>query len=141
MSYAFFYFAYRSLLRFLLVSLSFPIPRLTRAFSFVSSLNLLSKINIRGTYVAAGSVIHSGSSGNEASILYWDPRQPSFPLRAHNETHSDDITSLVFLLSGRRKNFRLNVSHSSRSRTTSRSPAVLLVRRPLGTIRSERTRR
>ncbi|KAF9526755.1 WD40-repeat-containing domain protein [Crepidotus variabilis] len=50
-----------------------------------------------GAYVAAGSALHSGSSGNEASILYWDPRQPSFPLRAHNETHSDDITSLAFL--------------------------------------------
>ncbi|KAF8876287.1 WD40-repeat-containing domain protein [Gymnopilus junonius] len=45
-----------------------------------------------GLTVAAGTDLQ----GEEASILYWDPRQPATPLRAHTSTHSDDITTLSF---------------------------------------------
>ncbi|PPQ83949.1 hypothetical protein CVT26_011644 [Gymnopilus dilepis] len=45
-----------------------------------------------GLTVAAGTDLQ----GEEASILYWDPRQPATPLRAHTSTHSDDITTLAF---------------------------------------------
>lgn len=42
--------------------------------------------------VAAGTVLQ----GQDASIVYWDPRNPVAPLRKHNETHSDDVTSVRF---------------------------------------------
>ncbi|PPQ83653.1 hypothetical protein CVT25_006259 [Psilocybe cyanescens] len=43
-----------------------------------------------GLTVAAGTELQ----GDDASILYWDPRQPATPVRTHSSTHSDDITTL-----------------------------------------------
>ncbi|KAF9004783.1 WD40-repeat-containing domain protein [Cyathus striatus] len=34
--------------------------------------------------------------GEDALILYWDPRKPNAPIRTHSSTHSDDITVLAF---------------------------------------------
>ncbi|PIL36869.1 hypothetical protein GSI_00559 [Ganoderma sinense ZZ0214-1] len=34
--------------------------------------------------------------GEDAAILYWDPRNPAAPLRTHSSTHSDDITAVHF---------------------------------------------
>lgn len=45
-----------------------------------------------GLMVAAGTVLQ----GQDASIVYWDPRNPVAPLRKHTETHSDDVTSVRF---------------------------------------------
>lgn len=45
-----------------------------------------------GLTVAGGTDLQ----GDDATILYWDPRQPAAPLRAHSSTHSDDITTLHF---------------------------------------------
>ncbi|KAL1741948.1 WD40-repeat-containing domain protein [Schizophyllum fasciatum] len=45
-----------------------------------------------GLTVAGGTDLQ----GDDATILYWDPRQPAAPLRAHSSTHSDDITALHF---------------------------------------------
>ncbi|KIK68593.1 hypothetical protein GYMLUDRAFT_36052 [Collybiopsis luxurians FD-317 M1] len=45
-----------------------------------------------GYTVAAGTELQ----GDDALILYWDPRQPAAPLRTHSSTHSDDITVLHF---------------------------------------------
>ncbi|EJD00973.1 WD40 repeat-like protein [Fomitiporia mediterranea MF3/22] len=45
-----------------------------------------------GFLVAAGTVLQ----GEDASILYWDPRNPVAPLRQHTSTHSDDITAVQF---------------------------------------------
>ncbi|TFK43035.1 WD40-repeat-containing domain protein [Crucibulum laeve] len=45
-----------------------------------------------GLTVAAGTEFQ----GDDAYILYWDPRRPSAPIRTHSSTHSDDITSLSF---------------------------------------------
>ncbi|KAF8189687.1 WD40-repeat-containing domain protein [Pholiota molesta] len=47
-----------------------------------------------GLTVAGGTELDTKME--EASILYWDPRQPATPLRAHTSTHSDDITTLSF---------------------------------------------
>ncbi|KAF9475892.1 WD40 repeat-like protein, partial [Pholiota conissans] len=47
-----------------------------------------------GLTVAAGTDLDT--KNEEASILYWDPRQPATPLRTHASTHSDDITTLSF---------------------------------------------
>ncbi|KAH8113298.1 WD40 repeat-like protein [Phellopilus nigrolimitatus] len=49
-----------------------------------------------GFLVAAGTVLQ----GDDASILYWDPRNPVAPLRRHSSTHSDDITAVHFAHSG-----------------------------------------
>ncbi|GBE79373.1 WD40 repeat-like protein [Sparassis crispa] len=46
-----------------------------------------------GFLVAAGTDFQ----GEDASILYWDPRNAAAPLRVHSSTHSDDITALHFL--------------------------------------------
>ncbi|KAJ7937425.1 WD40-repeat-containing domain protein [Mycena leptocephala] len=46
--------------------------------------------------VAGGTQLSKGPEGEEAHILYWDPRQPAAPLRTHSSTHSDDITVLRF---------------------------------------------
>lgn len=46
-----------------------------------------------GLLVAAGTDLQ----GDDASIMYWDPRNPAAPLRIHSSTHSDDITALHFL--------------------------------------------
>ncbi|KAH9947312.1 WD40-repeat-containing domain protein [Amylocystis lapponica] len=45
-----------------------------------------------GSLVAAGTDLQA----DDASILYWDPRNPVAPLRVHSSTHSDDITALHF---------------------------------------------
>ncbi|KAE9408024.1 WD40 repeat-like protein [Gymnopus androsaceus JB14] len=45
-----------------------------------------------GYTVAAGTELQ----GDEALVLYWDPRQPAAPLRTHSSTHSDDITVAQF---------------------------------------------
>ncbi|KAF5357676.1 hypothetical protein D9758_007428 [Tetrapyrgos nigripes] len=45
-----------------------------------------------GKTVAAGTDLQ----GDDALILYWDPRQPAAPLRTHSSTHSDDITVVQF---------------------------------------------
>ncbi|PSR71849.1 hypothetical protein PHLCEN_2v12350 [Hermanssonia centrifuga] len=52
-------------------------------------------VSADGLTVAAGTDLQ----GDDASILYWDPRSPAAPLRAHSYTHSDDITALHFLRS------------------------------------------
>ncbi|THH12370.1 hypothetical protein EW145_g11 [Phellinidium pouzarii] len=45
-----------------------------------------------GLTVAAGTVLQ----GDDALILYWDPRSPIAPLRRHSSIHSDDITTVRF---------------------------------------------
>ncbi|KAJ7087228.1 WD40 repeat-like protein [Mycena belliarum] len=45
-----------------------------------------------GLTVAGGTQLQ----GDDAHIIYWDPRQPAVPLRTHSSTHSDDITVLCF---------------------------------------------
>ncbi|KAH8106301.1 WD40-repeat-containing domain protein [Cristinia sonorae] len=45
-----------------------------------------------GLTVVAGTDLE----GEDASILYWDARNPSAPLRVHTSTHSDDITAVHF---------------------------------------------
>ncbi|OCB84533.1 WD40 repeat-like protein [Sanghuangporus baumii] len=49
-----------------------------------------------GNLVAAGTALQ----GEDAVILYWDPRNPSAPLRRHTSTHSDDITAVHFAQHG-----------------------------------------
>ncbi|KZT72690.1 WD40 repeat-like protein [Daedalea quercina L-15889] len=49
-------------------------------------------ISIDGTVIVAGTELH----GDDASLLYWDPRSPAAPLRIHSSTHSDDITAVRF---------------------------------------------
>ncbi|KAF9078838.1 WD40-repeat-containing domain protein [Rhodocollybia butyracea] len=45
-----------------------------------------------GYSVAAGTELQ----GDDALVLFWDPRQPAAPLRSHSCTHSDDITVVQF---------------------------------------------
>ncbi|KAJ6516287.1 WD40-repeat-containing domain protein [Mycena sanguinolenta] len=45
-----------------------------------------------GLTVAGGTQLQ----GEDAHIIYWDPRQPAAPLRTHSSTHSDDVTVLHF---------------------------------------------
>lgn len=52
-------------------------------------------VSADGLTVAAGTDLQ----GDDALLLYWDPRQPSAPMRTHGSTHSDDITALEFLKS------------------------------------------
>ncbi|KAK7471070.1 hypothetical protein VKT23_002486 [Stygiomarasmius scandens] len=49
-------------------------------------------VSPNGLTVAAGTDLQ----GDDAFILYWDPRQPAAPLRTHSSTHSDDITVLEY---------------------------------------------
>ncbi|KAI0637917.1 WD40 repeat-like protein [Trametes polyzona] len=49
-------------------------------------------VSADGLTIAAGTELQ----GDDASILYWDPRSPAAPLRVHSSTHSDDITALHF---------------------------------------------
>ncbi|KAH9850057.1 WD40-repeat-containing domain protein [Lenzites betulinus] len=49
-------------------------------------------VSADGLSIAAGTELQ----GDDASILYWDPRSPVAPLRVHSSTHSDDITALHF---------------------------------------------
>lgn len=49
-------------------------------------------ISANGMTIAAGTELQ----GDDASVLYWDPRNPAAPLRAHSSTHSDDITAVHF---------------------------------------------
>ncbi|KAF9563335.1 WD40 repeat-like protein [Agrocybe pediades] len=58
-------------------------------------------VSQNGMTVAAGSDLQ----GEEAVLVYWDPRKSTTPLRTHTSTHSDDITTVAFgpqnvLLSG-----------------------------------------
>ncbi|KAF9468780.1 WD40-repeat-containing domain protein [Collybia nuda] len=46
-----------------------------------------------GFTIAAGTDLQ----GDDALILYWDPRRPAAPIRTHSSTHSDDVTVLSFL--------------------------------------------
>lgn len=45
-----------------------------------------------------GNTVIAGTEkdGEDASIVFWDPRNPKQPLATHTSTHSDDITSLHF---------------------------------------------
>ncbi|TFK28632.1 WD40 repeat-like protein [Coprinopsis marcescibilis] len=45
-----------------------------------------------GMLVAAGTELQ----GDEAAIVYWDPRKPSAPIHQHTATHSDDVTVIAF---------------------------------------------
>ncbi|CCM03383.1 uncharacterized protein FIBRA_05513 [Fibroporia radiculosa] len=49
-------------------------------------------VSASGTTIAAGTELQ----GEDASLLYWDPRNPAAPLRTHSSTHSDDITVVKF---------------------------------------------
>ncbi|KAI1789013.1 WD40 repeat-like protein [Ganoderma leucocontextum] len=49
-------------------------------------------VSADGMTIAAGTELH----GEDAAILYWDPRSPAAPLRTHSSTHSDDITAVHF---------------------------------------------
>ncbi|KAL0572763.1 hypothetical protein V5O48_009195 [Marasmius crinis-equi] len=49
-------------------------------------------VSANGLMVAGGTALQ----GEDALILYWDPRQPAAPIRTHGSTHSDDITALHF---------------------------------------------
>ncbi|KAF7331724.1 WD40 repeat-like protein [Mycena kentingensis (nom. inval.)] len=49
-------------------------------------------VSTDGLTVAAGTQLQ----GEDAHIIYWDPRQPAAPLRTHSSTHSDDVTVLRF---------------------------------------------
>ncbi|KAI0698608.1 WD40 repeat-like protein [Cytidiella melzeri] len=46
-----------------------------------------------GLTVAAGTDLQ----GDDASLLYWDPRNSAAPSHSHTYTHSDDITAVHFL--------------------------------------------
>ncbi|KAF8632031.1 hypothetical protein AX17_004974 [Amanita inopinata Kibby_2008] len=59
-----------------------------------------------GMTVAAGTDLR----GEDALIHYWDPRNPSTPLRTHSSTHSDDITTLSFSPSPSSNNILLSGS-------------------------------
>ncbi|KAF5389550.1 hypothetical protein D9757_004160 [Collybiopsis confluens] len=49
-------------------------------------------VSVDGYTVAAGTELQS----DDSLVLYWDPRKPAAPLRAHSSTHSDDITVVQF---------------------------------------------
>ncbi|KAJ7122832.1 WD40-repeat-containing domain protein [Mycena epipterygia] len=49
-------------------------------------------VSADGLTVAGGTQLQ----GEDAHIVYWDPRQPAAPLRTHGSTHSDDVTVLAF---------------------------------------------
>ncbi|KAK1235680.1 hypothetical protein PQX77_001051 [Marasmius sp. AFHP31] len=49
-------------------------------------------VSPNGMLVAGGTALQ----GEDALILYWDPRKPTTPIRTHSSTHSDDITALHF---------------------------------------------
>ncbi|KAM5534876.1 hypothetical protein V8D89_011431 [Ganoderma adspersum] len=58
-----------------------------------NTLGLLScDVSADGLTIAAGTELH----GEDAAILYWDPRNPAAPLHTHSSTHSDDITAVHF---------------------------------------------
>ncbi|PCH41338.1 WD40 repeat-like protein, partial [Wolfiporia cocos MD-104 SS10] len=49
-------------------------------------------VSTNGMIIAAGTELQ----GDDASVVYWDPRYPAAPLRTHSSTHSDDITAVHF---------------------------------------------
>ncbi|KAG7096614.1 hypothetical protein E1B28_004031 [Marasmius oreades] len=58
-----------------------------------NDLSVLSfDVSLDGLLVAGGTALQ----GEDALILYWDPRKPTKPIRTHSSTHSDDITCLHF---------------------------------------------
>jgi len=67
------------------------LPLLVTNFGASRSL-LCCDVSSDGLTVAAGTDLQ----GEDASIFYWDPRQPAAPLRIHASTHSDDITTVSF---------------------------------------------
>ncbi|KAJ7067920.1 WD40-repeat-containing domain protein, partial [Mycena amicta] len=64
-----------------------------------SSLKMTNTGGILSCDVSAdGMTVVGGTQleGDDAHIIYWDPRQSAAPLRVHSSTHSDDITVLRF---------------------------------------------
>nr|GAT46200.1 WD40 repeat-like protein [Mycena chlorophos] len=53
---------------------------------------LCADVSADGLTVVGGTQLQ----GEDAHIIYWDPRQPAVPLRTHSSTHSDDITVVRF---------------------------------------------
>lgn len=49
-------------------------------------------VSADGMTIAAGTELQ----GEDALVLFWDPRNPAAPLRTHSSTHSDDITAVHF---------------------------------------------
>lgn len=49
-------------------------------------------VSADGLTVAAGTDLQ----GDDALIVYWDPRNLAAPMRSHGSTHSDDITAVQF---------------------------------------------
>ncbi|KAH9927131.1 WD40 repeat-like protein [Epithele typhae] len=66
--------------------------RLTASTAGTPRALLSCDVSSDGLTIAAGTDL----KGDDASILYWDPRNPAAPLRTHASTHSDDITALHF---------------------------------------------
>ncbi|KZT12893.1 WD40 repeat-like protein [Laetiporus sulphureus 93-53] len=68
-------------------------PETVTALTAGSAPALLScDISTDGRIIAAGTEL----KGDDALVLYWDPRSPAAPLRTHSSTHSDDITAVHF---------------------------------------------
>lgn len=49
-------------------------------------------VSLDGRTIATGTVL----KGEDASIHFWDSRNPTVPIFSHTSTHSDDITSIHF---------------------------------------------
>ena len=49
-------------------------------------------VSLDGHTIATGTAL----DGEDASIHFWDAREPTVPIFSHTSTHSDDITSLHF---------------------------------------------
>ncbi|OJT13353.1 WD repeat-containing protein 89 [Trametes pubescens] len=69
--------------------------RMTASTAGKASGLLSCDVSADGLTIAAGTELQE----DDASILYWDPRNPAAPLRVHSSTHSEDITALHFLRS------------------------------------------
>ncbi|KAI0316131.1 WD40 repeat-like protein [Amylostereum chailletii] len=57
---------------------------------------LCADVSPDGNTVVAGTEL----AGDDALLLYWDPRNPAAPLRVHASTHSDDVTAVHFQRAG-----------------------------------------
>ncbi|TDL29606.1 WD40 repeat-like protein [Rickenella mellea] len=62
--------------------------------------------SVDGLTVAAGTELQ----GEDAFIIYWDPRNPAAPLRTHSSAHSDDVTVVRFDRSPLSRNILLSAS-------------------------------
>ncbi|KZV71383.1 WD40 repeat-like protein [Peniophora sp. CONT] len=69
-----------------------PTPALTMKQAGTPRALICADVAPDGMMIAAGAEL----KGEDAPILYWDPRAPAAPLRAHASTHSDDVTALHF---------------------------------------------